>query len=231
MRILVSLFSIIALGGVVNSQPLGYAYWNKIKERADSVVISRFGTDFFLNHIFTPESSIGYIVVGESSCGWAERDTIRREPTSCYFEYDIGLDPLHVSRMNISFSITPKGELIEDEDLRGFIADSAPVKFYSDLQGFILLAKRNGVKCKPVDAFVELQWVRLDSASGISPDGVGRYELVLGRVMGTHSERISNSVHTYRLIDAITFDPFSGAVLRKEKFHLTLSWACGAANL
>ena len=231
MRVVVSLFSLIALGGSVISQTLGDPYWNKIIERADSVVISRFGTDFFMNHIFTPVGPLDYMVVGEYSYMWGERDTITRPPTSCYFEYDIGLDPMHVSRMNISFSITPNGELIEDEDLQGFIAASAPIMFSSDLQGFILLAGKHGVKCKPADTFVDLRWVRLDTASRISPNGVGRYELVLGRVRGTRSERISNSVHTYKLIDAIIFDPFSGAVLRKEKLHLTLSWVCSPANL
>jgi hypothetical protein len=226
MRILVSLFSVIALGGSLISQTLADAYWNRIKERADSVVISRFGTDFFIHHIFAPEYPLDYIVVGEYSCLWEDRDTITGPPTSCYFEYDIGLDPMHVARLNISFSITPEGRLLEDGDLKGFVADGSPVKFKTDLKGFIALAKQQGVKCRRSEAYRDLRWVPLGTTVGINPGGVGRYELVLGRrIRGTHTEEVQHSIVTYQVFDTIVVDPFSGAVLRKEKRREILLWA------
>ena len=231
MRSLVSLISFVATGGAVISQTLGDAYWDRIVVRADSVVISRFGTDFFINHIFTPEYSLDYIVDGEYSYDWEDRGTITRPPTSCHFEYDIGFDSLNSGRMNIMLNITPGGKVLEDEDLRGFISGPVPVAFYTDLPGFIELAKRNGVKCKPKEAFRVLRWVPLDTAARIHPHGEGSYELTLGKARGTRSEKVANSVHTFRIVDSIVFDPFSGAILRKEERFETISWACGVGNL
>ena len=215
----------------MSSQVYGDAYWGRIVDRADSVVISRFGTDFFDKHIFTPDNPMDYIVVGEYSRNWDDRDTITSVPTSCYFEYDIGLDPMHVGRMNISFSITPDGALIEDEDLRGFVNDEPPITFRHDLQGFIEIARKNGVKCKERDAFRDLRWVPMDTAASIHPNGNGRYELVIGRIRGKGQQNVSNSTFYYRIVDAVVFDPFTGEMLRKEKRHESTGVACGVSGL
>ncbi len=231
MRALTALTFLFSLHAALSSQPLGEAYWNKIVDRADSVVISRFGAVFFKDHIFVPDSPLDYIVIGEDTYPWEDRDTITRLPESCYFEYDIGFDSVNASRMNIAFSITPEGELIEDGDLRGFISSSGPEQFHTDLDGFIALAKKNGVKCGRSTAFRDLRWVPLDTVAQIHIAGEGRYELVLGRVRGTRTEKVANSIRTYRLVDSIVFDPFSGAVLRKEERYETMSWATGASGL
>ena len=213
------------------SQPLDEAYWNKILDRSDSVVISRFGTEFFMQHVLTPVDPLDYIVIGEYSYGWDERDTIGRLPERCYFEYDIGFDTVNVSRMNISFSITPDGRLIEDEDLKGFVEHGPPVAFHTDLDGFVELARANGVKCERRNAFRELRWVPLDTAQRFHPGGLGRYELVLGRVGRKKELRLSNSTHTYQVVDAVVFDPFTGAILRREERRETWSVACGPGIL
>lgn len=231
MRALTALTFLLCLHGSLFSQPLGDAYWNGIVDRADSVVIARFGAAFFMEHIFVPVDPLDYIVIGDDSYSWEERDTITRVPASCYFEYDIGFDSVNASRMNIAFSITPEGELIEDEDLRGFISSSGPVQFHTDLDGFIALAKKNGVKCDRSTAFRDLRWVPLDTVAQIHIAGEGRYELVLGRARGTRREKVANSIRTYRLVDSIVFDPFSGAALRKEERSETISWATGASGL
>ena len=232
MRPLAACTCLLGLHGSISSQPLGDAYWNKIVDRADSVVISRFGAAFFMDHIFSPIDPLDYIVIGEYSYPWDERDTISRLPESCYFEYDIGFDSLHASRMNIAFGITPAGELIEDEDLRGFVEQGAPAAFHNDLNGFVELARKNGVKCERHTAFRELRWMPLDTAAKVHPDGIGRYELVLGRIRKKKMEkRVSYSTYTYQILDAIVFDPFTGAVLRKEERWETLSVACGVGNL
>jgi len=231
MRALTSLFFLLGLHGSLFSQPLGDTYWKGIADRADSVVISRFGAEFFAEHIFVPVDPLDYIVIGEETYRWEERDSITRVPESCYFEYDIGLDSMHVGRMNIAFSITPEGGLIHDEDLRGFISTSAPVQFHTHLDGFLALAKKNGVKCERSTAFRDLRWMPLDTTALIHPAGEGRYELVLGRERGTRSEKVAGSVRTYLLVDSIVFDPFSGAVLRKEERYETISWACGTSGL
>lgn len=231
MRVLTVLIFLLGLHGSLFSQPLGDSYWNNILDRADSVVIARFGAVFFTEHIFVRVDPLDYIVIGEETYRWEERDTITRIPASCYFEYDIGFDSMNVGRMNIAFSITPEGGLIKDEDLRGFISTSAPVQFHTDLDGFLELARKNGVKCDRGTAFRDLRWVPLDTAALIHTAGEGRYELVIGRDRGTRSEKVAGSVHTYRLADSIVFDPFSGAVLGKEERHETISWACGATGL
>lgn len=231
MRALVTLISILSLGGAVSSQTFGDTYWERILERADSVMISRFGTDFFDKHIFTPDKPLDYIVVGEYSYDWNDRDTITTIPTSCYFEYDIGLDPMHVGRMNISFSITPEGVLVEDEDLRGFVSDKPPITFRYDLQGFIRMARQNGVKCKEQDAFRDLRWVPLDTVESIHPNGNGRYELVIGRLRGTGQRKVSNSTFYFRKVDAVVFDPFTGEMLRMEEREESTGVACGVGNL
>ena len=232
MRVLTVWTCLLGLHGSTLSQPLGDAYWDMISERADSVVISRFGRAFFVDHVFRPIDPLDYIVVGEYSYRWDERDTITHVPTYCHFEYDIGIDTMNSSRMNMMFNITPDGHLIEDEDLRGFVEQGAPVAFHSDLNGFVELARKNGVKCERRTAFRELQWLPLDTAVKVYPGGIGRYELVLGRIRKKKMEkRVSYSTYTYQIIDAIVFDPFTGAVLRKEERWETLSVACGVGNL
>ena len=231
MRAPLAFIFLLSLDGSLFSQPFGDAYWNRIVDRADSVVIARFGAVFFTEHVFVPVHPFDYIVIGEETYPWEERDSITDIPESCYFEYDIGFDSLNASRMNIAFSITPEGGLIEDEDLRGFLSPSGPVQFHTDLDGFVRLAKKDGIKCDRSTAFRDLRWMPLDTAAHIHIAGEGRYELVLGRLRGTHSEKVDGSVHTYRLVDSIIFDPFSGSVLRKEERHETISWACGASGL
>ncbi|MEO8590629.1 MAG: hypothetical protein ABI432_14740 [Flavobacteriales bacterium] len=188
-----------------------------------------------MNHIFTPEYPLDYIVVGEYSYMWQERDTITRPPTSCYFEYDIGLDSMHVGRMNISFSIKPNGELIEDEDLKGFVDYGPSVLFHADLHGFMELAKENGVKCKRKEAFRDLRWVPLDTAARIHPNGIGRYELVMARIRGKGQEKRSNGTYYFRFVDVAVLDPFTGEVLRKETLReargRSLGTACGMSSL
>lgn len=231
MRELSALICFLGMHSSVFSQALGDAYWNKILNHADSVVISRFGHVFFMNHIFTPEYPLEYISVGGYSLRWDDRDTITQPPDYCHFEYDIGFDRRNVGRMNILLNITPQGEMLADEDLRGFILGQPPLAFHTDLKGFIALARANGIRCKRNQAFRDLRWVPLDTAAQIHPDGVGRYELVLGLVRGERTEKLSNSVHTYLLVDCIVFDPFTGTILKKEERYETISWACGIETL
>ncbi len=227
MRAFTAFTCFLGLYGSVISQPLGEAYWVRIRERADSVVISRFGSDFFKHHVFTPAEALEYVVVGDGSIDREHRDTITREPSLCRFEYNIGFDALHAGWMNISFSITPDGRLIEDEDLRGFVEHGPPFAFHTDLCGFIELARANGVRCARRSAFREIRWIPLDTTARVHPGGNGRYELVLGRIRGKKREKVSSSTHTYQVVDAIVLDPFTGAVLRKEERHETLGWTCG----
>lgn len=209
------------------AQPLGDVYWNRILDRADSVVIARFGHAFFMNHIFPPVNDLDHIVIGERSYAWEDRDTITRTPTYCHFEYDLGFDTLHAGRMSILLNITPEDEVIEDEDLRGFVALPAPVTFHTDLNGFVQLAREHGVRCERSSAFRGLYWMPADTALRVQPRGNGSYELILGRIRKKVKEtRSSNSTHTYREVDAIVFDPFTGAVLRKEKRRETISISC-----
>ena len=226
-RTLIAWICLLALHGSALSQPLGDAYWNRIIERADSVVISRFGAAFFNDHIFPPIDPLDYVLVDGSSISWADRDTITRAPTHCYFEYDIGFDTLNASRLNISFSITPDGHLVEDADLRGFVDHGPPIAFHTDLSGFIELARSNGVRCARKSAFRDLEWIPSDTAAQVNLGGVGRYELVLGRIRGKKKVRVPFSTHYDQIVDVIIFDPFTGAILRKEQRRESLGWACG----
>lgn len=229
--------SIAAMGlllvsqGSAMAQQLGDDYWDRIVDRADSVVIARFGADFFLDHIFEPMYPMDYILFGDTHCSWEDRDTVTTIPSQCYFEYDIGFDTLHVGRMNIHFSITPDGRLIEDEDLSGFVASAPPIAFYTDLDGFVQLARENGVRCSRKDAFRALYWIPADTAARIHPGGIGHYELILGRVGKKKEKQVEGSTWYYQVVDAIVFDPFTGAVLRKEQLNESLGWACGVWRL
>lgn len=232
MRVLLTLMLFHGLHGVGAAQPLGDAYWDRMLDKADSVVISRFGAEFFAKHIFPPIAPMDHIAMGDHTTDWENRDTITRTPEYCHFEYDIGFDTLNAGRINIQLNITPEGAVLEDEDLQGFITSPAPVRFRTDLHGFIELARKNGVKCERHTAFRDLRWIPTDTTARLHPGGNGRYELILGRIRKKAMERrIASSTYTYQVVDAIIFDPFTGEVLRKEERQEILSIACGAENL
>lgn len=132
--------------------------------------------------------------------------------------------------MSISFSITPDGDLVADEDLRGFVADPAPVSFYTDLRGYIRIARENGLKCRRRDAFRDLCWIASDTSGGVK-DGMGRYELIIGREGEVIKEESERSFGTFLLVDVVVIDLFSGVVLRKEIRRETLMLGTKASSL
>jgi len=215
----------------LSAQLLDESYWLRIRARADSIVIARFGKDFFQKHSFVPRGPLDYIVLGGKTIDWEDRHTVSSRPESCYFEYDIGLDTRRRGLMNIGFSITPDGDLVVDEDLRGFVADPAPVIFYTDFKGFIRIARENGLKCRRRDAFRDLRWIASDTSAGVVNDGIGRYELVIGRDGDVIKEESERSFGTFLLVEVVIIDPFTGVVLRKETRRETLMSGTKAGSL
>lgn len=227
-KVCVTLLSTIMLSGTMAAQTFSDAYWNRIVDRADSVMMARFGREFFLQHIFVPEDEMDYVAFDDTHLMWSERDSVASVPLYAHFEYDIGLDTMHVGRRNISFNITPEGVLLEDGDMRGFNDGPAPLAFHTDLAGFVKLAKSNGVKCHYHEAFRDLRWIPNDTVLGEASAGKGHYELILGRVRKKEKERrLSTTTFTYHEVDAIVFDPFTGAVLRTERREETTRISCG----
>ncbi len=217
-------------------QPLGEAYWAGVRANADSVLVAHFGEEFRAKHIFTPYEPIDYAVVGEDGVRWADRDSVSSTPAWCYFEFDIGLDSLNASRNNIAITITPRGERVPASlepkaEWNGFVQCNGACRFAHDLDGFMVLAKGNGVRCKRKTAFRELRWIPPDSAAWASGERNGRYELTLGKYHGKGETLLGSSTYSYRLFDAIVFDPFTGAVLRKEQRKETYMIACGPTFL
>ena len=233
--------------------PLGESYWQQIRSKADSIVIKHFGQTFFNDHIFfDPEYEINYIAFSTGfSCGWDERDTVTTIPELIHFEYLIGFNRDQASR-TIEVAINPDGSLVPPsydlpptkdqietakqlqrevlfplQEVYGFTQCDSECLFKYDLDEFIELAKKNGVRCRRKDAFRGLYWFPPDSASWAMGERLGRYELVLGRNTGRGETRLSNSVYKYNIVDAIVFDPFSGEVLRKEEYNQTYMIACG----
>lgn len=215
----------------LSAQLLDEEYWLRIRARADSIVVARFGKDFFRKHIFVPRGPLDYIVVGGSTVDWEDRHTVSSRPESCYFEYDIGLDTRRRGPMNISFSITPDGDLVVDEDLRGFIADPSPVSFCTDFKGYMRIARENGLRCRGRDAFRDLRWIASDTSAKVANEGVGRYELVIGREGEVIKEESERSFGTYLLVEVVIIDPFTGVVLRKETRRETLMLGTKAGSL
>lgn len=212
--------------------PPDMAYWDGIRARADSVLVHHFGSDFSHRHIFDPEGSPGYIALEERTVPWEDRHTVTTAPVYCCFEYDIGLDSTHASSNNIRLAITPDGHRVPtsiepEAEWNGLIGRSASCAFAHDLDGFIALARSNGVKCRGKDVLHDLRWIPPDSAARAAGAFEGRYELTLGRYRRTGIERNGRTTYYYRDLRAIVFDPFTGAVVRKKNMQGTYRIACG----
>lgn len=213
-------------------QPLGEAYWAKLRAKADSVLIAHFGAEFRTKHISDPDDPINYAVVGGNGVAWADLDTVSTLPTRCFFEFDILFDSKQAPRSRIEFTITPEGGRVHPSieplaEWNGFVKCAGACRFAYDLEGFIILAKENGLQCKRKTAVRELRWIPPDSAAWSSGERDGRYELTLGKYRGKGETRRGSSTDSYYVFDAIVFDPFTGAVLRKEQRKETYMIGCG----
>ena len=213
-------------------KPLGEAYWQRMRRLADSVLVNHFGQEFRTKHIFNPREPTMYMAFGDESADWLERDTVSRIPTYCHFEYDIGFDSLHASHMNIALDITPQGNRLQPSiepgaEWNGFVNCSGSCSFKYDLNGFIKLARDGGIKCRKRDAYEHLEWIPPDSSEQAMGVINGRYEVTLaGRKLRHEVTKLMHSTYTSDVYEAIVFDPFTGAILRRTEIDRNSQWAC-----
>lgn len=221
-------------------KPLGAAYWDAIRAKADSVLIAEFGKEFREKHIFTPTDPLDHAVVRGNGVDWDDRDTVTQPAQWCYFEYCVGLDEASATHFTpmIRFTITPEGGRVPASmepkaEWEGSIRCDGPCAFPFDIDGFVKMARQNGVRTRRKDTPWPMLWIPPDSLARSAGEERGSYELRLAQDL--HQEGTTptsgGGAWYWRRYRFAVFDPFKGVLLRTEEREVTYKVACGAGNL
>ncbi|MBX2971937.1 MAG: hypothetical protein KF797_02440 [Flavobacteriales bacterium] len=225
---------------VLGQQPLGEAYWQGIRAKADSVLVAEFGKEFREKHIFDPQEPLDYIVVDDDGIDWDDRDTITRIPQYCLFEYCVSLSKAAAisTRPQILFTITPQGERVPASvepkaEWMGFTDCHGACQIPYDGAGFIAVSRKNGVRVRRKNGFRGLEWIPPDSLEWEAGKRTGRYELTLGQDMHQKGKTPTSGggAFYWNLYKVAVFDLFTGDLLRVEENHEVYMIACGVGNL
>lgn len=220
-------------------QPLGEAYWQDIRAKADSVLVAEFGKEFREKHIFHPQEPLDYIVVDDTAIDWDDRHTVTRVPQYCLFEYCVSLSMASAkfTRPQILFTITPQGQRVPasvepDAEWHGFADCRGACHIPYDGARFISIARKNGVHVRRKNGFRDLEWISPDSLEWETGKRTGRYELTLGQDMHTKGETPTSGCTFYwNLYKVAVFDFFTGDLLRVEERRETYMRTHGVSNL
>lgn len=227
-RLVLALTFALGAGNLaLGQEPLGEAYWQGIRAKADSVLVAEFGKEFREKHLFPIVNRLDYIAIGDRTEDWGDRDTITQIPDYCFFEYDVGFDQDHSSRNNIMITITPSGGRVPESiepyaEWNGLASCQGACEFASDFDGFVARAKELGVHCRRKDAFYGLAWVRPDSLQWQAGERRGGYHLILvgRRKEKGKTETLCCTSYWYRY-EGIVFDAFSGDLIKREDIYDT----------
>jgi hypothetical protein len=220
--------------------PLGEAYWQAIRAKADSVLVAEFGKEFREKHIFTPTDPLDYAVVSGNGVDWDDRDTVTVVPEWCYFEYCIGLDEASATRFDgmIRFTITPEGGRVPASreplaEWNGFVDCSGHCRMPLDLDGFVKIARDHGVRARKKDGPWAVVWVPPDSLAQVAGDERGRYELRLAQYLHRKGATPTSGggAHYWKVYRFAVFDLLTGSLLRVEEKTVGYKIVCGAGNL
>ncbi len=235
--LLVSFFLGLTCSG---QRPLGEAYWQAIRAKADSVLIEEFGEEFRTGHIFTPTDPLDYAVVGGNGVDWEDLDTVTVPPQWCYFEYCVGLDAASATHFTpmIRFTLTPEGgrvpaSLEPRAEWEGFVQCDGPCSIPFDINGFIEIARRNGVRAGKKEGPWLMEWIPPDSVAQSAGVEFGSYELRLSEYLhkkGSTPKSDGGAWYWKRYRSAV-FDPFTGELLRVEEENVTYKVTCGTKFL
>ncbi len=236
-----ALFSSCAIATqALGQEPLGEAYWQGIRAKADSVLVAEFGKEFREKHIFAPDDPGDYAVIQGKVVDWDSRDTITEPPQWCYFEYFIGLSPGSTNwRDNyIRFTMTPEGERVPPSldpktQWDGFAQCNGPCRIPYDGNGFIAIAKKHGVRVRKKDGFKGLQWIPPDSLTADTGERRGHYELALGQNLHKKGTTPTSGGGTYywNLYKVAVFDLFTGELLRVQEYEEVYQMSSGINSL
>lgn len=225
---------------VFGQRPLGEAYWQAIRAKADSVLVAEFGKEFREKYIFEPMYPLDYVVVDDNGISWSKRDTISHPPQWCYFEYCLGVTKssaiLRIA--SIRFTITPEGRRVPasmepNAEWDGFVNCDGICRIAHDGAGFVKLARDHGVKAKRKDGFGGVEWIPPDSLELALGKRTGRYELTLQQDLHKEGEipTSGGGAFYWRLYKIAVFDLFTGDLLRVEEVQQTYKIACGLGRL
>jgi len=192
----------------------------KMKLKADSLIISNYGIDFFDNHVRFNFNCYAYdqgVYLGH----WTE--PIRRKPTAFLFRYQVRLKNMDWQDGMIGINLDHKGKYVPSPDRfnnYGFEKLSSDSKFFKiDKATAISVAKKHGLKEEPVSEF--LKWERFNNA--VFFDGQFRYYIAALTEKIETIKKEGRSRITYKF-NVYSFNPWTGEFLGKKKMKRIKEW-------
>jgi hypothetical protein len=196
--------------------------FNNALQKADSFLISYFGSTFFEHNIQFDANKSDW---NTGSYDWFENRG-DKNPYNFLFVYNIVLDNEYFYP-TIEFWIDSNGF----SDIRGFTdcVKHNNCEFNLNYQNALTLAKTNGLKLKKDKYFAELKWIKppLDSINGQPDYSItykGKYEFMVASYNRKEKVGNENFVQIFGIYDAIFIDPWTGKYLRKDEIRRVLSW-------
>lgn len=190
-------------------------------KKGDSIIISKYGLDFFHKHIMWDENR-SYVRCGNETKNWT--DKLETLPEEYRLTYNIDLGNEHVFDRMIRIELDITGQILE---MKGFEKDRLYSSFQLTYELAIEKAKENGlIETDTSRAFGDLRWEtnRSDSLD----NGFFIYYLT----QHYKTEKIDGDgvfyeyfIHNY--FNVWIFNPWTGELIENKKMKSVLSWEGG----
>lgn len=188
--------------------------------KGDSIIISKYGPDFFYKHVMWDENR-SYVRSKGKTYNW--NDKFDSKPDEYLLVYNINLGNEHVFCDLIRIELDANGEIMRTE---GFESENTIPTFKITYELAIEKAKLNGlIESDTMRAYGDLFWKnkRTDSSEN------GHFSYYLIQLYKT--EKIDGfGVYKYfidRYFYVWVFNPWTGELLEFKKMKSTLSWEGG----
>jgi len=203
-----------------------FALQRHLKVRADRLLATIYGRQFVQQHLVwnVQESAI---YNDQESGNWT--DQLRSPPTRFLLRYNVKLDAQHVYPELIEFHLDARGQLEPDSvaDILGlerrppWASHRFALRYETAMQ---LVARRSGARKQSLAGFLE--WEKLPQANS---HGHFRFYVPVptGTTKDLHPAGRSQVIYYF---DVYVFDPWTGALLAKQKKKSIQSWEANSGS-
>ncbi|WP_324024592.1 hypothetical protein QSV08_15370 [Maribacter sp. BPC-D8] len=192
----------------------------KMKKKADSLIISNYGKDFYDNQVRFDFNNSAYDKDGYVG-NWTE--PMKRKPTEFLFRYQVRLENADWQSEMIGINLDQKGNYDPSNDRfnnNGFEkVDSNNTAFKINKTEAISVAKKHGLQAEDVSEF--LTWENFDKA--VFYNGQFRYYITELTNQIDEIKKEGRSRITYKF-NVYSFNPWTGHFLEIKKMKQVKEW-------